>query len=70
MAEERVKERIAQLETLLGNWPEKEETVVVFADSIKNDFEVQCKLMEASDQYAREKIDGLEYDLQALMAEY
>ena len=67
---ERVKERTAWLETLLGDWPEEEENVVAFADSIKNEFEVHCNRMEASDKYAGERIDGLKYDLQALMAEY
>ena len=38
---EKVKERIAKLETLLGEWPEEEETVAAFVDSIKNDVEVQ-----------------------------
>ena len=52
MARERLKERMAQLETLLGDWPEEEETVAAFSDSIKNEFEVQCNLMEASDKYA------------------
>ena len=33
---ERVKERIARLETLLGEWPKKEETMTAFADSFRN----------------------------------
>ena len=40
MARERLKERMARLETLLGDWPEEEETVTAFADSMKNMFEV------------------------------
>ena len=40
MARERVKELIARLETLLGVWPEEEETIIAFLDSIKNEFEV------------------------------
>ena len=40
MARERVKERIARFETLLGEWPEEEETVAAFAYSFKNEFEV------------------------------
>ena len=40
MVRERVKERIARLETLLGEWPEEEETMAAFANSIKNEFEV------------------------------
>ena len=36
MVGERVKECISRLETLLGEWLEEEETVAVFADSIKN----------------------------------
>ena len=67
---ERVKERMAWLETLLGDWPEEEENVVAFVDSIKNEFEVHRNLMEASNKYAGERINGLKYDLQALMAEY
>ena len=51
MAGERVKEQMARLETLLGDWPEEEETVAAFADSIKNEFEAQRNLMEASDKY-------------------
>lgn len=70
MTGERVKERLARIETLLGDWPEEEETVTAFADSIKNEFEVQRKLMESSDQFAGEQIDGLKADLQALMADY
>ena len=61
---------MARLETLLGDWPEDEETVTAFADSMKNEFEVQRNLMEASDKYAGERIDTLKTDLQALMAEY
>ena len=70
MAGERLKERMARLETLLGDWPEDEDTVTAFADSMKNEFEVQRNLMEASDKYAGERIDALKTDLQALMAEY
>ena len=70
MAGERVKERIGQLQTLLGEWSEEEEIVVAFADSIKNEFEVQRRLMESSDQYVGERIDGLKSDLQSLMADY
>ena len=44
--------------------------MTAFADSMKNEFEVQCNLMEASDKYAGEQIDALKTDLQALMAEY
>ena len=44
--------------------------MVVLANSIKNEFEVQCRLMESSDQYAGERIDGLKFDLQSLMADY
>ena len=44
--------------------------MAAFADLIKNEFEVQLNLMEASDKYVGERIDGLKYDLQALMAEY
>ena len=44
--------------------------MAAFADSIKNEFEVQCNLMEASDKYAREMINGLKSDLHALMAKY
>ena len=40
MVGERIKERVAWLETLLGEWPEEEETIVAFADFIKNEFEV------------------------------
>ena len=69
MARERVKECIDRLESLRGI-AEEEETVVAFSDSIKNEFEVQCKLMKASDQYAGEKIDGLKSDLQSLMVDY
>ena len=70
MVGERLKERMARLETLLGDWPEDEDTVTAFADSMKNEFEVQRNLMEASDKYAGEQIDALKTDLQALMAEY
>ena len=70
MAGERLKERMARLETLLGDWPEDEDTVTAFADSMKNEFEVQRNLMEASDKYAGERIDALKSDLHALMAEY
>ena len=70
MAGERVKEQIARLATLLGEWLEEEEIVAAFADSIKNEFEVQRNLMEASNKYAGERIDGIKSDLQALMAEY
>ena len=70
MVRERLKERMARLETLLGDWPEKEETVTAFVDSMKNEFEVQRNLMEASDKYAGERIDSLKTDLRALMAEY
>ena len=70
MAGERLKERMARLETLLGDWPEDEDTVTAFADSMKNEFEVQRNLMEASDKYAGEQIDALKTDLQALMTEY
>ena len=70
MAGERLKERMAWLETMLGDWPEDEDIVTAFADSMKNEFEVQRNLMEASDKYARERIDALKNDLQALMAEY
>ena len=71
MVGERLKERMARLETLLGDWPpEEEETVAAFADLIKNEFEVQRNLMEASDKYAGERIDGLKSDLLPLMVEY
>ena len=40
MAGERLKERMARLETLLGVWPEDEDTMTAFADSMKNEFEV------------------------------
>ena len=70
MARERLKERMARLETLLGDWPEDEDTVTAFADSMKNEFEVQHNLMEANDKYAGERIDALKIDLQALMVEY
>ena len=40
MVGERVNERIGRLETLLGEWLEEEETVAVFANSIKNEFAV------------------------------
>ena len=63
MVGEQLKERMARLETLLGDWLEDEETVTAFADSIKNEFEVQRNLMEASDKYARERIDALKTDL-------
>ena len=43
---------MARLQTLLGDWPEDEDTVTAFADSMKNEFEVQRNLMEASDKYA------------------
>ena len=56
MARERVKERIGRLETLLRKWPEKGETVAAFADSMKNEFEVQQRLMESSNQYVGERI--------------
>ena len=69
MAGERLKERMAQLETLLRDWPGEEETVTAFANSMKNEFEVQRNLMEASDKYAGERIDAFKTDLQALMAE-
>ena len=67
---ESLKERMARLETLLGDWPEDEDIVTAFADSMKNEFEVQRNLMEASDKYDGEQIDALKTDLQALMAEY
>ena len=70
MARERLKERMARLETLLGDLLEDEDTMTTFADSMKNEFEVQRNLMEASDKYARERIDALKTDLQGLMAEY
>ena len=70
MAGESLKERMARLETLLGDWPEDEDIVTAFADSMKNEFEVQRNLMEASDKYDGEQIDALKTDLQALMAEY
>ena len=44
--------------------------MTAIADSMKNEFEVQRNLMEASDKYAGERIDALKTDLQALMAEY
>ena len=70
MAGERLKELMARLETLLGDWPEDEDIVTAFADSMKNEFEVQRNLMESSDKYAGERIDALKIDLQSLMAEY
>ena len=70
MVGEQLKEWIARLETLLGDWLEEEETVTAFADLMKNEFEVQRNLMEASDKYAEEIIDALKTDLQALMAKY
>ena len=70
MARERLKERMAWLETLLGDWPEEEETMITFADSMKNEFDVQRNPMEANDKYAGERIDALKIDLQALMAKY
>ena len=54
---------MARLETLLGDWPEDEDIVTAFADSMKNEFEVQRNLMESSDKYARERIDALKTDL-------
>ena len=50
--------------------PEGEETLAAFADLIQNEFEVRCRLMESSDQYARERIDGLKSNLQSLMVDY
>ena len=70
MAGERLKERMARLEMLLGDWPEDEDIVIAFAESMKNKFEVQFNLMEAGDKYAGERIDALKTSLQALMAEY
>ena len=70
IAGERLKERMARLETLLGYWPEDEDTVTALVDSMKNEFEVQRNLMEANDIYVGERIDALKTDLQALMAEY
>ena len=70
MAGERLKERMAWLETMLGDWLEDEDTVTAFVDSMKNEFEVQHNLMEASDKYAGEQIDALKTDLQTLMDEY
>ena len=67
---ERVKERIGRLEALLGEWPKEEETDATFANSIKNELEVQHWLMESSDQYPGEMIDGLKSNLQSLMANY
>ena len=49
MVGERVQERIGRLETLLGERPNEEETVATFVDSIKNEFEVQYRLVESSD---------------------
>ena len=43
--------------------------MTAFVDSMKNEFEVQRNLMEASDKYAGERIDALKTDLQALMAQ-
>ena len=40
MAGKRLKERMARLEKLLGDWPEEEEIVTAFADLMKNEFEV------------------------------
>ena len=70
MVGEKLKERMAWLETLLGDWPEDEDIVTAFADSMKNEFEVQRNLMETCDKYARERIDALKTNLHALMAEY
>ena len=61
---------MARLEMLLGDWPEEEDTVTAFADSMKNKFGVQHNLMEASDKYSGERINALKTDLHALMAEY
>ena len=44
--------------------------MTTFANSMKNEFEVQRNLMEASDKYAGERIDALKTNLQALTAEY
>ena len=63
MAGERLKERMARLETLLGDWPEDEDIVTAFADSMKNKFEVQRNLMEANDKYVGERINALKTDL-------
>ena len=38
---------MARMETLLGDWPEDEDTVTAFVDSMKNEFEVQRNLMRA-----------------------
>ena len=70
MVGERVQERIGRLETLLGERLKEEEAVATFVDSIKNEFEVQCRLVESSDQYVGERIDGLKSDLQSLMDDY
>ena len=56
MTKETVKESIARLETLLGEWPKEEEIVTAFTDSINNELEVHSKLIELSDQYAGERI--------------
>ena len=63
MSEETLKVRTARLEQLLGEWPSKEGTVASWADQIRNEIEVQRRLVEQHDDFVEEKVKGLKTDV-------
>ena len=66
-AMEALREMMAQMEEMLGEWPREDDTVASWAEHTMREIQVQRSLLETHDKFFEEKFVGLKIEMQPLM---
>ena len=67
---EALRERIAQIEEILGEWSREDCIVALWAEHTMGEIQVQRSLLETHDKFIEEKFVGLKAQIQSLMDDF
>ena len=65
LASETLKERVSQIEEVLGEWSNDDGTVSMWVASVMNELQVQRDLAKSNGKYLEEKVDGMKTEFQS-----
>lgn len=67
---EALKERVSQLEALMGEWPSNDGIVTSWVEHTLIEIQVQWNLVKSHDKYVEDKVVGLKIEVHALVDDY
>ena len=69
-AMETLRERIAKMKEMLGDWPCEDDTEASWVEHTVGEIQVQRSFLETRDKFFKEKFTGLKVEIQSLMNDF